>query len=220
LRLDAARLIHAGGDDGPVVIPGNSSESPLIQHLLGTNGLKRMPPKEEGEPLAPEKIALLKAWIDAGAKAPPDEPVPENPRDHWAFRLPVKSPVPTEGDPAWRSNPIDAFLSAAHQRQGLKASAPTSQDLWLRRVYLDLVGLPPTREEWHAFRADVSPDAREKVWTGCWPVRNTAFAGAAIGWTSGVTRTGSGWARNFVSVSIISGAGGIGSSSRSTRTRL
>ena len=88
---------------------------------------------------------------------------PENPRDHWAFRFPVKSRVPTSGDPHWQANPIDAFLAAAYQRQGLKATPPASKDLWLRRVSVDLIGLPPTHEELQEFRADDSPGACEKV---------------------------------------------------------
>ena len=89
--------------------------------------------------------------------------MPENPRNHWAFRPPVKSPVPTRGDPDWQANPIDAFLAAAYQRQGLKATPPASKDLWLRRVSVDLIGLPPTHEELRTFRADDSPGACERV---------------------------------------------------------
>ena len=98
------------------------------------------------------------------APAPPDEELP-NPSqsDHWAFRPPVLPPVPTIHDPDGAVNPIDAFLTAAREQKGLLPSPPVSKGLLLRRVFIDLIGLPPTREQLHAFLADCSEDAYEKV---------------------------------------------------------
>jgi hypothetical protein len=87
---------------------------------------------------------------------------PEPATDHWAFRPPVRPPVPTAGA-GWARNPVDAFLAAGHARRGLEPAPPAPPGLLLRRVYLDLVGLPPTRDELRAFLEDPSEDAYEKV---------------------------------------------------------
>ena len=86
LRLDAASLIRTGGDSGPVIVAERSPESLLIERVTADD--ERMPPEGEGEPLTAEQITLLRRWIDQGAIAP-DEPIPPNPRDHWAYQPPV-----------------------------------------------------------------------------------------------------------------------------------
>jgi hypothetical protein len=121
-----------------------------------------MPPASEGEPLSPNDIALLKTWIDQGAAAPHEKP-PEDPRKHWAFRPPIRPALPAVRNAGWVRNPIDAFIAAAHDRHGLQPAPSADKTVLLRRVYLDLIGLPPTRAELHAFLADNSPDAYEKV---------------------------------------------------------
>ncbi len=163
LRLDSARWIRKGGDGGAVIVPGSSANSLLIARVSGAEEESRMPPA--GEPLSPEQIALLRAWIDAGAPAP-DEGEPESaaaPSTHWAFQAPVARPVPAVRDPDWARNPIDAFLAAGQEAKGLTPSPPAARELLLRRVFIDLIGLPPTRAELRAFRADTSTDAYEKV---------------------------------------------------------
>ena len=161
LRLDTAAHMRTGGDGGPAVVAGKSSESLLIEAVTGGEDW-RMPPAGEGEPLSAEEIARLKAWIDAGAQAP-DETEPDDPRTHWAFQPPVRPEVPEVKDAAWVRNPIDAFLAAEHEARGLRPRPDADKATLLRRVYLDLIGLPPTPEELHAFLADPSPDAYEKV---------------------------------------------------------
>jgi hypothetical protein len=158
LRLDAAALIRKGGRHGPAVVSGNSARSLLIERVTDPEEVTRMPP--EGRPLSEKQIALLKAWIDRGAPAPADEKPEEDPLRHWAFRKPVRPPVPTQ---ARGRNPIDAFLAAGHARYNLTPSPAADRPTLLRRVYLALIGLPPTREELHAFLADPAPDAYEKV---------------------------------------------------------
>jgi hypothetical protein len=116
----------------------------------------------EADPLSDEQIATLKTWIDEGATAP-DEPLPADPRDHWSFKKPVRPRLPDVKNLAWSGNPIDRFLAAAHERQGLTAAPPAEKNVLLRRVYLDLIGLPPTPEELRSFLADTSDDAYEKV---------------------------------------------------------
>jgi hypothetical protein len=158
LRLDAVALIRKGGRHGPAVVAGKGDASLLLEAVRGQDR-PRMPPESEGEALPEKEIALLKAWIDQGAKAT-DEAVPADPRRHWAFRPPTSPPVPGIKSAA---NPVDAFIAAERDRHGLTPNPPTDKATLLRRVYLDLIGLPPAREELHAFLADTSTDAYEKV---------------------------------------------------------
>ncbi len=171
LRLDTAASIRKGGLAGPAIIPGKSDESLLFEKITDSNDTKRMPPESEGEGLKPNQIALIKAWIDQGATGPADEKPEADPKDHWAFRPPLRPPVPGRGDPpvaptqrhAWARNPIDAFIAVEHAKHGLTPQPPADKAILLRRVYLDLIGLPPTRDELQAFLADISIDAYEKV---------------------------------------------------------
>jgi hypothetical protein len=158
LRLDSGELIHKGGKSGPIVVPGMAAESRLIQKVTEKEEGARMPP--EGQPLTADQVTALKAWIDQGAKFPADDKAEPDPRDHWAFRAPVRPPVP---NPAWGKTPIDAFLAAEWQKRGLKPQPFAEKRLVLRRLYLDLIGLPPTPEQIDAFLNDTSPNAYEKV---------------------------------------------------------
>lgn len=160
LRLDAAELIRKGGASGPAIEPGQSADSLLIDAITGANGAQRMP--LEGEPLTAAQIETLKSWIDQGGIAP-DEKIPEDPRLHWAFRVPVAVTPPQPAKSAWVRNPIDAFIAAEHEKIGLSPQPEVEKHVLLRRVYLDLIGLPPTREELHQFLADEDPGAYEKV---------------------------------------------------------
>jgi chemotaxis protein histidine kinase CheA len=162
LRLDTAALIQRGGDSGPAIEPGRSGESLIIDRVTVEDASQRMPPESEGTPLSPAEVATLRAWIDQGAHAP-SEPTPPDPRRHWAFQPPERPAIPLATNPGWVRNPIDAFLDAAHRARGLKPAPPVGKDLWLRRVFLDLIGLPPTRQQLHAFRDDSTPDAEETV---------------------------------------------------------
>jgi hypothetical protein len=161
LRLDTAALIRKGARHGPVVQPRNAADSLLIERVSDPEESSRMPPL--GKPLTTQQIALLKAWIDQGAKGPADEKPEEDPRKHWAFQPAIRPPLPVVPNLAWVRNPIDALLSAEHTKHSLAPSPPADRATLLRRVYLDLIGLPPTREELHAFLANTSTDAYEKV---------------------------------------------------------
>ncbi len=162
LRLDTAEFVRRGGKGGPAVAAGKSGESLLILRVSGSDGLDRMPPENEGVGLSEGEIAALRSWIDHGAKAPP-EPAPIDPRKHWAYQPPARARPPRPADATWAQNPIDSFLASGYEARGLRPSLPARKDLWLRRVYLDLVGLPPTREEHQAFLADCSADAENRV---------------------------------------------------------
>lgn len=162
LRLDAASMIRRGGDSGAIVVPGKPEESLLLRRVSSADVDVRMPPEGEGEPLDARQRGIVKAWIEQGAEAP-DEPVPPDPRDHWAFRVPVRSDVPLTAQPSSSRSPIDAFVAHERERLGLVPAYEATKNLLLRRVHLDLVGLPPTTEELHVFLADDAPDAYERV---------------------------------------------------------
>jgi cytochrome c551/c552 len=136
-----------------VVAAGHSADSLLIKRVTGADGLARMP---MGAPaLSADKIATLAKWIDAGAVLPA-------PPRHWAFVPPVRPTVPSVSRAAWVRNPIDAFLLARLDREGLKPSPEADRATLLRRASLDITGLPPTPAELDAFLADSSPNAYEK----------------------------------------------------------
>ncbi len=158
LRLDSGQLIHKGGSSGPAIVPGKSAESLLLEKVSDADAETRMPP--ELKPLTAEQIQTLKAWIDEGARFPASDKPEADPRDHWAFRTPVRPAVPMSG---WGKNPVDAFLAAEWKKHGLTPQKPADKRLLLRRVYLDLIGLPPTQTQIDAFLNDSSADAYEKV---------------------------------------------------------
>ncbi|MCI0459408.1 MAG: PSD1 and planctomycete cytochrome C domain-containing protein [Gemmataceae bacterium] len=162
LRLDTVKQMLEGGDHGPVIVAKQAEKSQLIDRVLGRGKARRMPPASEGEPLGAAQVALLKRWIDQGASGPADEKPEPDPRDHWAFRAPVRPPVPAVKGGPFR-NPIDSFLAAERDKRGLTVQRAADRRVLLRRVYLDLIGLPPTRQEQEAFLADRAPDAYEKV---------------------------------------------------------
>ena len=164
LRLDTIEQMKKGGTSGPVIVPGISAKSLLIRQITNSVDAKRMPPPSEGDRLKPAEVALIKAWIDQGASGPIDEKPETSPSEHWAFKAPVRPPIPVVKNALWTiRNPIDAFIASEWEKQGLKPQAPADRRILLRRVYLDLIGLPPTREEQEAFLADLSEDAYEKV---------------------------------------------------------
>jgi hypothetical protein len=170
LRLDTAKFVREGGNSGPVVVPGKSADSLLVAHVTASGGKRRMPPADLGEALSEKQVALLRSWIDQGANGPVDEKPEADPKDHWSFRAPVRPAVPPfSRDPRGSAgqdrvrNPIDAFLAVGREKHGLTPQPAAERATLLRRVTLDLTGLPPTPETLAAFLADSSPDAYEKL---------------------------------------------------------
>jgi hypothetical protein len=163
LRLHTRKALLRGGDHGAALVVGRSAESRLILYVAGANdeGLL-MPPEGEGRPLTAEEIGVLRAWIDQGAKGP-DEEADTIRTSHWAFQ-PIGRPVPPHvRQSQWVRNPIDAFVLARLESQGIEPSAEADRATLLRRVYLDLLGLPPSPSELEAFLNDPRPDAYELV---------------------------------------------------------
>jgi mono/diheme cytochrome c family protein len=163
LRLDTAALVRKGGTQGAAVEPGKPDDSLLIEAITGQGGTAKMPPEGDGTPLSPEELDLVKRWISQGANGPADEPQQVNPREYWSYQIPVKAPVPVVKNPAWVLNPIDTFIAFEQEKRGLTPRPPADKATWLRRVYLDLIGVPPSRDEFQAFLRDDSPLAEEKV---------------------------------------------------------
>ena len=157
LRLDRKAAAFKGGAHGPAIVPGKCEQSLLVQRISGLGGQPRMP--LGFAPLTPEQIALLRAWIDQGAVWPDGA---ENAK-HWAYLKPAHDKPPQVKNPAWVRNPIDNFVLAKLEKSGLKPSPEAPKEILLRRVSLDLIGLPPSVQEIDAFLADRSPNAYEKV---------------------------------------------------------
>ena len=154
LRLD----LHAGATaklkSGRVaVVPGKRSESALWRRITDGDASRRMPPATSGHELTEDQREVLGRWIDAGASYAP----------HWAFVKPVRPTPPAVADGMWVRNPIDRFVIARHERLGLQPTDEADRGTLLRRLSLDLTGLPPTPEERAAFLKDTSPDAYARV---------------------------------------------------------
>jgi hypothetical protein len=156
LRLDAKVPAMKGGVTGPAIVPGKGADSLLVKLLLSADPDERMPAK--APPLPAEAIALLRRWIDEGAAWPDTSGPAVEVKKHWAYVKPVR-PAPPRSDVA----PIDAFLLARLAKEGLRPTPEASKETLIRRVSLDLTGLPPAPEEVDAFLADRSPDAYEKL---------------------------------------------------------
>ncbi len=147
-----------------LVIPGDGKGSRLLQRVLGEGGEARMP--LGADPLKPEQTALIRRWIDEGAVWPELEsgrgPERENTPMHWAFVAPVRPSLPQVKNRDWVKNPIDQFILARLEKEGLQPSPEADRATLLRRLSLDLIGLPPAIAEVDAFLNDKSPDAYRK----------------------------------------------------------
>ncbi|MGH9843936.1 MAG: PSD1 and planctomycete cytochrome C domain-containing protein [Blastocatellia bacterium] len=165
LRLDVKSAALKGGISGAVIVPGNSKQSRLLARILGEGGEQQMP--LGGEPLKPEQIEIIKRWIDEGANWPEHQSAIRNPQSatpqHWAYAKPARRSLPEVKNKAWVKNPIDAFVQARLEKEGLQPSAEAGRVTLLRRVSLDLIGLPPTPQEVDEFLADGSNEAYEKA---------------------------------------------------------
>jgi mono/diheme cytochrome c family protein len=163
LRLDRKASTLKGGERGPAIHPGKPGDS-LILHAItgGGDDLPRMP--KNADPLSDAQIALIRAWIEQGAERPEDSILESeyDPSQHWAFKAPVRPAIPPVKSTSWIKTPIDAFILARLENEGLQPSPLASKSTLLRRLHLDLVGLPPTIEQADAFYADHSPRSYEK----------------------------------------------------------
>ncbi len=173
LLLDTKAALLKGGDSGPAIVPGKPEESLLIKAIRYTDAALQMPPDSAGGKLPSESIAAFENWVKAGAPDPRREdgltkPTPSGinwakAREHWAFK-PVRAPsIPVVQAASWIRTPVDAFVMAKLEAKSLKPSPTADKRTLLRRIYFDLIGLPPSPTELDQFLSDESPDAFERV---------------------------------------------------------
>ena len=162
LRVDSRSALIKGGDSGEAVIPGKPAESPMIQAVRWE--AYEMPPNGK---LKPDQVAALEKWVELGAPWPGDSgdaPPPAGrtydwkqlQAEHWAWRPVQRPPLPPVRDVAWPVNPIDVFILNKLEGAGLKPNPPAEPRALVRRLYFDLIGLPPTPEEVESFVRDFS----------------------------------------------------------------
>jgi mono/diheme cytochrome c family protein len=158
-RLDVREVALTGGEShAPNVVAGAPERSPLLKFVTSNDSDEQMPPK--GERLTAEEVGRLKRWIAEGAQWPDSASVKlAAPSEWWSLKPLARPAVPLTGP----ANPVDAFVLERLQREGLKPSAPADAQTLCRRIYFDLIGLPPTPEEMDAFVADRAPDALERL---------------------------------------------------------
>ncbi len=150
LRLDTKEGAFAKPG---VITPGDASKSRLFQRISAKDENRVMPPVSTGHKLTEKQIETIKRWIDEGARW----------EAHWAFVAPKRPEIPKVTNANWVRTPIDNFILARLEKEGLKPQPEADKTTLLRRVYLDLTGLPPTLADVDAFLADKSPDAYEKI---------------------------------------------------------
>ena len=156
LILDSRDGAYKGGDEGPAVVPGNLEKSLLVKAVQYTDPEFAMPPKKTGGKLPDEKIALLEEWVKMGAPMPGGGAakltgLTSKAREHWSYQPVKKYPVPEVKNKAWVKNSIDAFVLAKLEEKSLQPNPAAGPEAFLRRVYYDLIGLPPTSEQVDAF---------------------------------------------------------------------
>ena len=168
LVVDSVAGILAGGDNGPAVVPGEAAKSLLIKAVRQSDADTKMPPK--GEPLSAMQIAAIEKWVALGAHAPAGEKpaavrgaITDEDRHWWAFQPLRETAVSHAEDHGWVRNDIDRFIHARLKAAGLEPSPEADRVTLLRRVFFDLIGLPPSPEEVDAFLADKSGDAYERL---------------------------------------------------------
>lgn len=151
LRLDVR---SSAVDDCGVIVPGDPEGSELLRRLTTSDEFEKMPPEDSHKPaLSDSQIKLVRGWIEEGAEY----------QDHWAYRPLERPAVPASTDDSWRRNAIDAFISQRYQVEGFEPSPEADRRTLIRRLTLDLTGLPPRSEDVEAFAQDDSPDAYDRL---------------------------------------------------------
>ncbi len=153
LRLDQVEAATADRGGYAAIVPGDAESSELYQRVTAEDDSVRMPPPESNKQLSAEQRELLRRWIEEGAQY----------EEHWAFVPPQRPPLPNVGNPAWARNDIDRFVLAELDRNSLRPSPSADRYQLVRRLYLDLIGLPPTPQEADVFVLDNRSDAYERL---------------------------------------------------------
>jgi len=154
LRLDREEDAFAKLESGDhAIVPGDISKSKLLKLIVSPDDDERMPPPKTGKRLSKEQADLLRQWIEQGAKWKP----------HWAYIPPERPAIPSIKNKHWPKNEIDYFILARLEKEKLKPSSEADKNTLIRRVTIDLTGLPPTISELDQFLSDKSPRAYEKL---------------------------------------------------------
>lgn len=153
LRLDIGESALGDRDGVPALVPGKPKESEAWRRIASTDEAEMMPPPDSHRELTAQQKDTLKRWIEQGAKYD----------KHWSFIPPVKATPPEVADKNWPRNEIDRFVAARLDKENLKPSAEADRHTLIRRLYLDLTGLPPSAAEVEEFVGDASPDAYERL---------------------------------------------------------
>ncbi len=153
LRLDTAEAATADRGGYQAIVPGDAEASAIIERMVTDDADLRMPPADSGLAVTAAQIALVRRWIDDGAEYQP----------HWSFRPIVRPDLPKTQANDWVRNPIDAFVLSRLQTAGIQPSPEADRSTLIRRVFLDLLGLPPEPEQVAAFLRDEEPDAFERL---------------------------------------------------------
>ena len=188
LRLDTGGLIRKGGDSGPPIDSNKVGSSLLLKRVTAEDESERMPP--EGEPLTKEQAQLLRDWIAAGARSPKDEVPQVDPKEHWAYQ-----PIVTRQLPKGQQHPIDHFIRRRLEMAGVQAVEPAKPEVLVRRLYLDLHGLPPTVNETQMWVKRLKADS----WKPGQPVDQEAFS-ALVDYLLASPRYGERWAQHWLDV--------------------
>jgi hypothetical protein len=153
LRLDLREAVFGDRGGYRLVVPGDPSESELIARITSDDPDEVMPPPKSRRQLSKAQVETLRRWVVEGAPW----------TEHWSFSPPSRPAVPKVSDPGWCRNPVDAFVLARLDRAGLKPSPEADRTTLLRRLCLDLLGLPPTPSQVDEFLTDGRPDAYERL---------------------------------------------------------
>ncbi|MBW8884589.1 MAG: DUF1549 domain-containing protein [Planctomycetia bacterium] len=164
LRLDVKKRALDGGDSGVEFVAGKSSESRLIRLIAGIDEeFGQMPPKGKGTLLTADDVGIVRAWIDQGAVWPDEQQLATAAADHWSLK-PVRGPaLPVVREAAWPKEAVDSFVIARLEQEQVRHSPAAEKTTLLRRLFLDLIGLPPSPDEISAFLSDQNPDAIERL---------------------------------------------------------
>lgn len=163
LRLDDGEAALTGGYGGPVIVPGKSADSKLIARVTSPKPEERMP--KMGAPLTEAEVAVLRSWIDSGATWPKKaaaSPAAAKPQ-LWSLKPLIRPQVPVVKNAAWARNPVDRFVLARLEKEGIAPSPEASKTTLIRRVSFDLTGLPPSPEDVSAFVNDTRSDAYDRL---------------------------------------------------------
>jgi len=165
LRLDTAHLVKKGSDEGTILDPEHPDKSKILARVLASTPAERMPPEGEGVALKSEEASLIREWIANGMPAPEKEQTLSGPDEHWAFQ-PIRRNLPIQSSHDIQSkakpkSPIDTLMENAQKQQGLVSLPAADRATLLRRITLDLTGLPPSSREMDSFLSDGSDDVFE-----------------------------------------------------------